>query len=264
MAGSYYKTRPVKANPKFKSKFDEAIHNFTGAFIGSKEFNHSLTKGEEREVPLRNFFKKALPGSFEIKPGEAVDCFNSSSPQLDLMIYDKSKTIEFYNGDASIIPAEALLVSIEVKSKLTKEETKKILKNSTKLRQLKPFKKKPILKQRKDDNTIPHCRFFHCVFAYETDFKTDDWAKSEYQRFKEVADETKTELNSIDRIYVAKKGLINPINGQGVNEEDREVRSLMYFFSHILNFAMRENGRRKPVPYELYAGRQSQGWKSLK
>ena len=55
MAKSYYKNRPVKANPKFKSKFDEAIFNFSGAFIGSKEFNHSLTKGEQREIPLKIF-----------------------------------------------------------------------------------------------------------------------------------------------------------------------------------------------------------------
>jgi hypothetical protein len=60
---------------------------------------------------------KALPGNFEIKSGEAVDCFNNSSPQLVLMIYDKTKTIEFYNSEAAIIPAEAFLISIEVKSK---------------------------------------------------------------------------------------------------------------------------------------------------
>ncbi|WP_108807342.1 DUF6602 domain-containing protein [Aquimarina spinulae] len=264
MAKSYYKSRPVKANPKFKSKFEEAIHNFSGAFIGSKEFNHSLTKGEQREIPLKNFLSKALPSNFEIKSGEIVDCFNNSSPQLDIMIYDKSKTIEFFNSDASIIPAESLLVSIEVKSKLNKAETKKILKNATDLKNLKPFKKKPVLKQRDDDSKAAHCRYFHCVFAYETDFTNPDWAKSEYDRFKSVAQETKTDLNSIDRIYVAKKGLINPSAEQGVNEIDGKVRTLMYFFSHMLNFAMRENGRRAPVPYELYAGRQSQGWKSLK
>jgi|SRR5690554_1737031 len=264
MAKTYYKNRPVKANPKFQSKFEEAIHNFSGAFIGSKEFQHSLTKGEQREIPLKNFLSKALPSNFEIKSGEVVDCFNSSSPQLDVMIYDKSKTIEFFNTDAVIIPAESLLVSIEVKSKLNKEETKKILRNANNLKKLKPFKKKPALKKRDDDNKAAHCRYFHCVFAYETDFKNDDWAKSEFDRFKEVAKETKTNLKSIDRIYVAKKGLINPVAEQGVNEAEGEVRTLMYFFSHMLNFAMRENGRRAPVPYELYAGRQSKGWKSLK
>ncbi len=206
---TYYKKRPVKANPKFKSKFEEAIHNFSGAFIGSKEFKHSLTKGEQREIPLINFLKKALPSNFEIKSGEVVDCYNTSSPQLDIMIYDKSKTIEFFNLDAVIIPSESLLVSIEVKSKLTKEETKKILKNATNLKKLKPFRKKPVLKQRDDNSTAPHCRYFHCVFAYETDFKSDNWTKSEFDRFKEVAKETNTDLKAIDRIYVinANQGL---------------------------------------------------------
>jgi len=263
MSKTYYKKRPLNANPKFASKFEEAMHNFIGVFIGSKEFNHSLTKGEQREIPLKNFLIKALPSNFEIKSGEVVDCFNSSSPQIDLMIYDKSKTIEFFNSDAAIIPAESLLISIEVKSKLTKAETVKILTNSTRIRQLKPFKKHPVVKQREDDNSVPHCRYFHCVFAFETDFKTDNWAKSEFQRFKEVAKETKTDINSIDRIYVVNKGLINPLLEKGVNENDGEILTLMYFFSHILNFAIRENNRRKPVPYELYSGRQSEGWKSL-
>ncbi len=65
-------------------------------------------------------------------------------------------------------------------------------------------------------------------------------------------------------IRIINKGLINSVAEQGVNEKPGEVRTLMYFFSHILNFAMRENGRRAPVPYELYAGRQSEGWKPLK
>jgi hypothetical protein len=263
MSDTFYKQRPYKANPTFQSKFEKAILDFSAAFVGSKEFNHSLTKGTEREVPLRNFLKNALPENFGIKPGEVIDCFDNSSPQLDLMIYDKSKTIEFYTGEAVIIPAESLLISMEVKSILNKEETKKILANAQKLKGLKPYKKIPKTKIREDNNEPAHCRYFHCVFAYHTDFKSDDWAKSEYQRFAEVAKETKTDPKLIDRIYVANKGLINPVIAQGVNETDKEVVTLMYFFSHMLNFVMRENNRRAPVPYELYAGRQSKGWKSL-
>ena len=263
MKKMYYKSRPVVANPTFQSKFDKAILDFTAAFIGSKEFNHSLTKGTEREIPLRNFFRQALPDIFAIKPGEVIDCFDNSSPQLDLMIYDKSKTIEFYSGDAVIIPAETLLVSIEVKSILNKEEAKKILINAKKLKSIRPYKKQPKVKTRDDNNQASHCRYFHCVFAYHTDFKSGNWAASEYQRFAEVARDTNTDLKNIDRIYVANKGIINPVEGLGVDENDHEVVCLMYFFNHILNFIFRENNRRKPVPYELYAGRQSKGWKSL-
>ena len=131
------------------------------------------------------------------------------------------------------------------------------------LKSLRPYKRTPVTKIRQDNNRASHCRYFHCVFAYQTDFKTDDWAKSEYQRFVDVARETNTDVKQIDRIYVANKGLINSVVGQGVNELHGEVITLMYYFSHMLNFVMRENDRRAPVPYELYAGRQSKGWKSL-
>jgi hypothetical protein len=179
------------------------------------------------------------------------------------MIYDKSKTIELYDGDSVIIPAESLLVSIEIKTLLNKEEAKKILINANKLKNLRPFKKKPILKTRGGDSDSPHCRYFYCVFAYDSDFKTTNWAKSEYNRLLEVSKELKINLNMIDRIYVVNKGIINPVLGFGVNEIDKDVRSFMYFYSHIMNFTFRENGRRKPVPYELYSGRESQGWKRL-
>ena len=137
------------------------------------------------------------------------------------------------------------------------------MQNAQKLKSLKPFKKKTVLKTRESDNKIPECRYFHCVFAYNTDFKSDDWARSEYNRFLEVSHESNTDIKKIDRIYVVNKGIINPVIGSGVNERDNKVITLMYFYSHILNFLFRENGRRHPVPYELYSGRQSQGWVKL-
>lgn len=263
MSKSYYKARPSKPNPAFQSKFDKAILELAAAFVGSKEFNHSLTKGTEREVPLRTFLRNALPDNFEIKSGEVVDVFNSSSPQLDLMVYDKTKTIEFYSGHSVIIPAETLLVSIEVKSILNRDEAKKILINAARLKSLRPYKRALKLKTREDDNKPPHCRFFHCVYAYHTDYKQDDWATSEYNRFIQVAKELGMDLKNVDRIYVANKGIINAVNGMGVNENSNGITSLMYFFAHILNFAFRENNRRPSVPYELYFGRQSEGWKNL-
>ncbi|MCF1713326.1 hypothetical protein L0U88_01630 [Flavihumibacter sp. RY-1] len=89
------------------------------------------------------------------------------------------------------------------------------------------------------------------------------WAKSEYHRFVDVANPSNTDVKHLNRIYVANKGLINPVIGQGVNEFDKVNTTVMYFFSHILNFVMRENNRKSPVRYELYAGRKSKGWKSL-
>ncbi len=264
MSKTYYKNRPVSPNPKFKSRFEGALYSISGAFLGTKEFNHSLTKGEEREKPIQNFFRETLPQNFEIRSGEVVDCFDKSSPQLDLMIYDKFKTIKFVGSKAVIIPAEGLIVSIEVKSKLNRAEIKAILKNAKKLRDLKPYKQKTIIKERESVKTEFKPRYFHCVFAYETDITHKDWGQAEFNRIVEVAEENDLDYKTIDRLYCVKKGILNIIADIGVNEKESEVRTLMYFFSHILNFAMRENNRRPPIPYELYAGRQSHGWKKLK
>ena len=40
--------------------------------------------------------------------------------------------------------------------------------------------------------------------------------------------------------------------------------ALMQFYMHILNFLARENDRRESVPYLEYAGRMTEGWKSLR
>ncbi|MGM8937821.1 DUF6602 domain-containing protein [Psychrobacter glaciei] len=263
MTKSSVKSRPIEPNPIYLSKFEEAMYRFVGTFISSNNINHSLTKGEEREIPIKDFLLKALPSNFEVKPGEIIDCLNNSSPQLDIMIYDKFKTIEFYNSDAAVIPAESLLVSIEIKSKLNKQETKKILENARKLKQLRPFKTNLNLKNLPRGHKAHHCRYFHCVFAYDTDFTKSDWAKAEYDRFKQVGKENNIDFKLIDRIFVMNKGLINPPSERGINEKNGEVLTFMYFISHILNFAIRENERRKPVPYERYSGRESKCWKSL-
>ena len=136
-----FKKRPVKTHSTFQSKFESATYKIAGHFFETAKFNHSLTKGEEREIPFIDFFNQNLPKTYSTVKGEVIDLFDGSSPQLYVMIHDSSRNIPFYTGDNCIIPAESLLASIEIKSKLTQEEVRKILKNVNKLKSLKPFGK---------------------------------------------------------------------------------------------------------------------------
>ena len=244
----------------FKSKIESAVYAIVGKFMSTKIINHSLTKGEEREDPLIEFLNKNLPSKYTVVKGEVVDLFNTSSPQMDIMIYDNSRNIPLYSGGICVLPAEALLASIEVKSKLTQDETKKILKSVKALKSLKPFKQaldSVVLGRSQDDKVI--CRYYHCIFAYDTDLSKDNWITKEVARFRRVATEEKVNPTLIDRIFVLNRGLINLAHSIGKSSDDSN-ETFLYFYMNLLNFLERENGRRKTVPYQDYSGTMTKGW----
>jgi hypothetical protein len=263
MSKTPFKKRPKKTHLTFKSKFESAVYKIAGNFFETAAFNHSLTKGEEREVPFINFFTQNLPKTFSIVKGEIVDLNGESSPQLDVMIYDSSRNIPFYSGDNCILPAESLLASIEVKSKLTQEEIRKILINTKKLKALKPFGNNlDVSKQRRDVEDKVKCRYFHAVFAYDTDLSAKDWATNEFERIVRVAKEEKIDYTLLDRVIVLNKGLINPTYSIAKESADNADMFLHYYMD-LLNYLQRENTRRQTVPYLEYAGKLSKDWIKL-
>lgn len=258
-----FMSRPKTPSRVFKSSFEAAVYDFSAEFLRSSAFQHALSKGEEREGSVKNFLLKHLPQAFGIAKGEVIDVDGRRSPQLDLMIFDKFRNFAFYSGDASILPAEALLVSIEVKSTLNSGELGKILRAAQILHRLRPFRVRLTGPRRAGQPADDHARFFHCVFAYNSDLAESNWLQNEQDRFASAASKLSIPVSVVSRIYVANRGLINPSESRGLTEEKNEGTALMQFYMHILNFLSRENDRRKPVPYIEYAGRMTKGWRSL-
>ena len=200
---------------------------------------------------------------YAVTGGEVIDLNENHSPQLDLLVFDKLRNFAFYSGNAVLLPAEALLVSIEIKSILTKIEVEKSLKAARSLRRLKPFRKNLFNGNRGSTPDALQCRYFHCLFAYNTDLLEEGWLQKEYSRLATTANDSNIVESAIDRVYVAKRGLINPVDRRGLVEEPEDGNALMSFYMHILNFLTRENSRRAAVPYLDYAGRMSKGWTHL-
>lgn len=255
---------PPKPADVVAAKFAAAILQFSAEFLKTDRFKHALTKGEEREAPVQDFLRKNLPDGFGVTFGEVVDPWGARSPQLDVMVFDRIRNIPMHAGGAAILPAEALLASIEVKSLLTKAEVEKSLKSATKLRSLRPFKRPLLGDDRGHTSRRDQCRYFHVVFAYSSDLAAADWLASEHSRLAEIARSQNLDAASIDRIYVAKRGLIHPGRSRGLTEGEDDGVGLMNLFSHLLNFVVRENGNRAPAPYDQYFGRLATGWTNLK
>lgn len=258
--------RRTSPSPAMSSLFASTLIQFTSEFLKSESFGHALSKGEEREQPIIKFLSDLLPSTFSVGSGEVIDLEDRKSPQLDVMVWDKVRNFAFYSGAKAIIPAEALIISIEVKSRLTKDELRKSLIASSKLHNLKPFNKPLSMTRTDGDSHDGQCRYFHCIFAYGTDLKAGgNYLLQESKRYSELISELELPEDVIQRIYVANRGLLNPGKDFGIGEDVKQGRALMQFYLDIFNFLTRENNRREAVPYNSYVGRIQKGnWVKLR
>jgi hypothetical protein len=264
MSKMHFRQRRERPLEAFGAGFEAAVHQFSTDFLKSAVFHNASSKGTERELPVQQFLQEHLPHAFGVRKGEAVDIRGKTSPQLDVMVFDRSRNVAFQEGNSEIVlPAEALLVSIEVKSMLTSGEIESILVAARRLYQLKPFKKNLVSRRLGGAPADGSARFFHCVFAYGSDLIPQNWVEQEYKRFVRIGLELGISPNLVERVYVANRGLSNLSNHSGLTEEVGQGTALMQFYMHVLNFLSRENERRKAVPYIEYAGKMNRGWKNL-
>jgi len=263
MPGKRARRPPREPSEVFALKFRAAVLQFSADFLKTDGFKHALTKGEERELPVQQFLRANLPETFGVERGEVVDPYGSHGPQLDVIVFDRLRNIPVHAGGSALVPAEALLASVEVKTELTKAVLVESFRAAARLTALRPFKR-PLLRGNRG-NRAPRdaCRYFHVLFGYRTDLTESNWIDREYSRLADAAREAGTELGVIDRVYVAQRGLIQPGAARAVAEASQPGLGLMNLYMHLLSFVLRENRNRKEAPYEQYAGRMTEGWRQL-
>lgn len=249
------------AVPDFVVKFGVALDYFSLKVRETAHIRHAGSKGTERELDVQSFMESLLPDIFAAKKGEVVDMKGNKSPQMDVIIYDKQKNFPFYNGDIVVIPAEALLSSIEVKSKLNANEITKSQVSASKLKNLKPMKLSLTTAQGNASGLTGAYRFFHCLFAYDTDLSKSGWPKNELDRIESSVEEG--EEQSIDLLYVLKRGLINIRSRVFMPEDEQTGQALVAFHYAIYNFIDRENRRRPSAPYFSYATDLNRFWQKI-
>jgi len=243
--------------PVVNNRFAAALLRFGAALLETSAVTHTGIKGAKREDDLRAFIKERLPTRYGVATGEVVDQFNTSSPQLDVLVFDQTRNFSFSEGAGHVLPAEALLASIEVKSKLNAGEVEKSCIAARKLRALRPFKMglggRDIGPAARPNQ---RARYLHCVFAYDTDLGKNTWIDHEAVRFRQ---QQKGDEHLIDWVYVLNRGVLN-MNGNRGRLEDETGRAITTFYFTILNFIQREGGRRPDTPYQEYASLLGGQW----
>lgn len=243
------------------NRFSGALNRLVGDLKQTAGFRHAQTMGVAREGPVRDFLAESLPGRFRVVSGEIVDHVGGFSPQIDLIVYNAHRNAALFSAGAHILPAEAALATVEVKTRLTADELDGTLAAAAKLKGLRPGGVALAARRERGapDDGAP--RYLHCVFAYNTDLaEGDDWAEREQARYEQVAAKRGVPVSTIDRIYVADRGLLMPADRLALREDRQNGQALAALVLHVLNFCAREDQRRAPVDLETYAGVRSQQW----
>jgi hypothetical protein len=81
-------------------------------------FDHPTAKGDGREDLLRKFLADRVGTTFGVTKAEVVDCQGNSSGELDIVIFDQRvASCLSVLGERRVVRAEAVVMTIEVKSK---------------------------------------------------------------------------------------------------------------------------------------------------
>ena len=98
------------------------------------KLDHRVTKGELRELFVSNTLKAFLTKQFDIGSGIIINQKGKQSNQTDIIIYDNRILPPFIKEQQiGVYPAESVIATIEIKSKLTKSELLKSEESAKKL-----------------------------------------------------------------------------------------------------------------------------------
>lgn len=183
-------------NQHYKKLAESIIHFAISRSNDVSELNHSGLKGRAREIFAKNLLTPFLSPNVGICTGIVVDSQGGSSRQIDIIVYDKTLIPSLmFTNEEGIVPIESVLATIEVKSKLTREELLKSVQNSHSVKNL-------IAKFTEVMTEIPEkSSTICCVFSFSSDSKPE----SELCRLEEIVLEVNEGTEK--KVYVPLSGV---------------------------------------------------------
>lgn len=253
-----------KPSAVFKAVLESARDQLNVASTAARVFRNTGITGDERAAALAAFFRERLPSQYGIAKGEVIDYRDQRTGQLDIIIYDADMAAPISaQSENVLVPAESLLVVIEVKTVLSKAETEKCFTAAKKVAKLRPFKRKFV--HPRDDGKSAEDGNYRClyiVFSYSTNLTAKDWPANEFRRLKRATTLLEADMSDIDLVSVLDRGLIRP--GADVGKvDDGEENTFLDLYLHVVNFLRREQPRRPAMDWQAYSAKSSKGWKKL-
>lgn len=95
----------------------------------SIRIQHNLEDGKYREYLVTKILKKIIPSKYSITNGFIIDSENNISKEIDVIIYDRNYVPPFFDETYTVVPIEAVIAVIQVKTTLTSATLKDSIKN---------------------------------------------------------------------------------------------------------------------------------------
>lgn len=209
------------------------------------DLRHKGLRGLTREVAIRELFLPILPPRFSVGTGVIGDSFGNQSRQSDVVIYCPDLLPARVFGETAMFPIESVLVSIEIKSKLTAKELKasltagRLIEDELRFTSgwLDPNTHLPVNSQ-----VLP---IYRVLFAFES-LKSSD-PDEEFDRYIRYVEDGK---RSIDALCIVGKGFwayssspaVQGWRHRAATEHYDEVLALLYTITDSLHYTASSRG----------------------
>lgn len=120
---------------------DGPLRYLTWKLHGAREFarnvKHSTARGGRNELAVRAFLRSVLPSRYGLMTGEVINARGERSLQQDVIVIDREGSMSFWlEEDSSVVPAEVVVATFEVKTTITTDEVRKAVKNVASVKKL--------------------------------------------------------------------------------------------------------------------------------
>lgn len=180
---------------------------------------HNLEDGKYREYLVKNVLSKIVPSKYSITNGFIIDSDNKISDEMDIIIYDKNYVPPFFEETYTVVPIEAVISIIQVKTTLNSQTLKDSIDNLNSIDQLNSKTGGKIISA--TGKLIEEERYiapYKIIVASKSDFADNHVYEDK--------------MDSIDMLYIAQKGKSLTIKhrtsiGAVVNKNKDDLKELL-------------------------------------
>lgn len=213
-------------NTLLKNHFEVVEKLLLARYDVSKNAGHSVNKGTAREFFLKEFLIEHLSELVGIGQGEIIDANTQAAEprnQQDVILYRRDFPKIRFGGDITGFLAESAIATVEVKSKLAKEDIVQAVKAAYKTKNL----ERSFSSTYFNPNVLnPRPKILSFVVAYDSSVRIptiQSWLKSIHEHnnipYLEIGANVPASLRphfntpSIDGIFLLGKGFVIPATG---------------------------------------------------
>lgn len=222
-------------------------------FEAAGNFGHPTMTGNSRESNIRDFVDRYTPDRFGVTEGKLVDLNGQTSDQLDLIVYDKWSAVPILDlKGGCILPVEAALVIVEVKSRFTSDKAEACLSNAASVFRLRPGASAWVSRRSQGQAAMPgEYRLLYSILAYTSSASPGGWPKTEFNWLMHEKHAKYRAKGIIDNLYILDRGVVNLSEEKYLFGGDPSS-SLVLWYQSLLGFLSREAARRHPIKWSDY------------